>query len=179
MTFETRSGNVSRAQKDWSPWAKLSGDRVASPAARFLQYRATVSGAAELYDVTAAYEMKNVAPVIEAAGEHARQLQVPASGGRVSGGSAALDAAAAGPHEPRVRAGTRRRTPERRRRLPRRRDTSARAGWLPTKTATRSRSRLKSAASMRPPGSRCMKICRSVITVGIQPHIRMANTACA
>jgi len=66
VTFETRSGNVSRAQKDWSPWAKLSGDRVASPAARFLQYRATVSGTAELYDVTAAYEMKNVAPVIEA-----------------------------------------------------------------------------------------------------------------
>jgi len=52
VAFETRSGNVSRAQKDWSPWAKLSGDRVASPAARFLQYRATVSGAAELYDVT-------------------------------------------------------------------------------------------------------------------------------
>jgi len=66
VAFETRSGNVSRAQKDWSPWAKLSGDRVASPAARFLQYRATVSGAAELYDVTAAYEMKNVAPVVEA-----------------------------------------------------------------------------------------------------------------
>src|SRR6185369_17161927 len=66
VTFETRSGNVSRAQKDWSPWAKLSGDRATSPAARFLQYRATVSGAAELYDVTAAFEMKNVAPVIEA-----------------------------------------------------------------------------------------------------------------
>jgi len=65
VTFETRSGNVSRAQKDWSPWAKLTGDRVTSPAARFLQYRATVAGAAELYDVTAAYEMKNVAPVIE------------------------------------------------------------------------------------------------------------------
>ena len=46
--------------------AKLSGDRVASPAARFLQYRAIVAGAAELYDVTAAYQMKNVAPVIEA-----------------------------------------------------------------------------------------------------------------
>jgi len=66
VTFETRSGNVSRAQKDWSPWAKLSGDRATSPAARFLQYRATVSGAAELYDVTAAFEMKNVAPVIDA-----------------------------------------------------------------------------------------------------------------
>jgi len=66
VAFETRSGNVGRAQKDWSPWAKLSGDRVASPAARFLQYRATISGAAELYDVTTAYEMKNVAPVIDA-----------------------------------------------------------------------------------------------------------------
>jgi len=33
VAFETRSGNVSRAQKDWSPWAKLSGDRVTSPAA--------------------------------------------------------------------------------------------------------------------------------------------------
>jgi sugar lactone lactonase YvrE len=66
VTFETRSGNVSRAQKDWSPWAKLSGERVASPPARFLQYRATVAGSAELHDVTAAYEMKNVAPVIDA-----------------------------------------------------------------------------------------------------------------
>ena len=77
VTFETRSGNVSRAQKDWSPWAKLSGDRVISPAARFLQYRATVAGAAELYDVTAAYEMKNVAPVIETVESTPRQLQIP------------------------------------------------------------------------------------------------------
>ncbi len=66
VTIETRSGNVSRTQKDWSPWSKLDGaSRVASPAARFLQYKATVSGSAELYDVTAAYEMKNVAPVVE------------------------------------------------------------------------------------------------------------------
>src|SRR5579863_5755524 len=66
VALETRSGNVSRAQKDWSPWAKLAAGRVTSPAARFLQYRATVAGSAELYDITAAYEMKNVAPVIEA-----------------------------------------------------------------------------------------------------------------
>jgi sugar lactone lactonase YvrE len=65
VTFETRSGNVSRAQKDWSPWAKPNAGRIASPPARFLQYRATVSGSAELYDVSTAYEMKNVAPVIE------------------------------------------------------------------------------------------------------------------
>jgi hypothetical protein len=65
VTFETRSGNVSRAQKDWSPWARLSGGRIASPAARFLQYRVTIAGPAELYDVSTAYEMKNVAPVVE------------------------------------------------------------------------------------------------------------------
>jgi sugar lactone lactonase YvrE len=65
VTFETRSGNVSRAQKDWSPWARLTGDRIASPAARFLQYRATIAGAAELYDVATAYETRNVAPVVE------------------------------------------------------------------------------------------------------------------
>ena len=65
VAYETRSGNVSRAQKDWSPWGKLNGDRIISPAARFLQYRATVTGATELYDVTTAYEMKNIAPVVE------------------------------------------------------------------------------------------------------------------
>jgi sugar lactone lactonase YvrE len=65
VVFETRSGNTSRPQKDWSPWGKLNGERIASPAARFLQYRATISGTAELYDVASAYEMKNVAPVIE------------------------------------------------------------------------------------------------------------------
>jgi sugar lactone lactonase YvrE len=65
VTFETRSGNVSRAQKDWSAWAAPDAGRIVSPAARFLQYRATLSGSAELYDVSTAYEMKNVAPVIE------------------------------------------------------------------------------------------------------------------
>lgn len=65
VTFETRSGNVSRAQKDWSPWAAPDAGRIVSPPARFLQYRATISGSAELYDVSTAYEMKNVAPVIE------------------------------------------------------------------------------------------------------------------
>jgi hypothetical protein len=65
VLFETRSGNLSRAQRNWSPWARLNADRVASPAARFLQYRATLSGAATLTEVHLAYEMKNVAPVVE------------------------------------------------------------------------------------------------------------------
>jgi hypothetical protein len=62
--FETRSGNVGRAQRNWSAWAPLSQGRVASPPARFLQYRATLTGNAELSDVGVAYQMKNVAPVV-------------------------------------------------------------------------------------------------------------------
>jgi len=66
VVFETRSGNLSRAQKNWSPWAKLAGDRITSPAARFLEYRATLSGPFELTEVNTAFQMKNVPPVIEA-----------------------------------------------------------------------------------------------------------------
>jgi hypothetical protein len=62
--FETRSGNVGRAQRNWSAWAPLNQGRVASPPARFLQFRATLSGNAELSDVAVAYQMKNVAPVV-------------------------------------------------------------------------------------------------------------------
>jgi hypothetical protein len=65
--IETRSGNVGRAQRNWSPWAPLNQGRVASPPARFLQFRATLNGMtgnAELSDVSVAYQMKNVAPVV-------------------------------------------------------------------------------------------------------------------
>jgi hypothetical protein len=62
--FETRSGNLGRAQRNWSAWGPLNQGRAASPPARFLQFRATLAGNAELSDVGVAYQMKNVAPVI-------------------------------------------------------------------------------------------------------------------
>ena len=65
-SVETRSGNLGRAQRNWSPWAALNQGRVASPAARFLQYRVTLNGASSLSEAEIAYQMKNVAPVIEA-----------------------------------------------------------------------------------------------------------------
>jgi len=65
IRFETRSGNLNRPQKNWSEWATLNNGRVASPSARFLQYRATIAGSAELAEVDVAYLMKNVAPVVE------------------------------------------------------------------------------------------------------------------
>jgi hypothetical protein len=73
LKFETRSGNLDAPEKNWSAWAVVDlgkGARVASPPARFLQWRATLtaadSGASpELALVETAYQQKNVAPVIE------------------------------------------------------------------------------------------------------------------
>ena len=65
VSFETRSGNLDRPQQNWSPWEKLNSGRIASPAARFLEYKATLMGSAEIAEVETAYQMKNVAPVIQ------------------------------------------------------------------------------------------------------------------
>lgn len=73
IAMETRSGNLDRAQKYWSPWASVDAaraGRVQSPPARFLAWRATLTAAPDgtspsfsLVDV--AYQAKNVEPVIE------------------------------------------------------------------------------------------------------------------
>jgi hypothetical protein len=73
IALETRSGNVDRPQKNWSPWAPVdlkAASRVTSPSARFLQYRAVLragnGGASpEVDEVEVAYMSKNVAPLIE------------------------------------------------------------------------------------------------------------------
>jgi WD40 repeat protein len=71
IRFETRSGNLDRPQKNWSPWAPLgaAASRVGSPSARFLQYRVTMSAAPdgrspEVREIEVAYMAKNVAPAI-------------------------------------------------------------------------------------------------------------------
>ncbi|HYZ86232.1 MAG TPA: hypothetical protein VE621_17605, partial [Bryobacteraceae bacterium] len=64
-TIETRSGNLERTSTNWSPWAPLNGDRIASPPARFLQYRATLTAPAEVSEIELAYEARNVAPSID------------------------------------------------------------------------------------------------------------------
>lgn len=70
IRIETRSGNLDRPQKNWSPWAPIdpTSGRVTSPSARFLQYRATLAlgnGSPEINEIEVAYMPKNVAPVIE------------------------------------------------------------------------------------------------------------------
>ena len=74
ILLDTRSGNLDRPQEDWSTWSTPitaeRGQPVSSPAARFLQWRATLRAGAgdrspELRSVEIAYLRKNVAPVIE------------------------------------------------------------------------------------------------------------------
>lgn len=74
ISIETRSGNLDRPQKNWSPWLKLGagedGGRIGSPPARFLQWKvvitASVNGASpSLRALEAAYLSRNVAPVIQ------------------------------------------------------------------------------------------------------------------
>ena len=75
VSVTTRSGNLDEPEKNWSSWsAPISapkGDRMASPPARFVQWKATLAagggGASpELESVDVAYLPRNMAPRIEA-----------------------------------------------------------------------------------------------------------------
>jgi hypothetical protein len=70
----TRSGNLDQPQKNWSPWSSpvttQKGGRIASPAARFVQWKATLTAdgaghSPELESVDVAYLPKNVEPRID------------------------------------------------------------------------------------------------------------------
>ncbi|BDC50096.1 hypothetical protein F183_A24120 [Bryobacterales bacterium F-183] len=69
VKFESRSGNVSSTQENWSPWQPVTlkdrRGRIESPAARFLQVRATLAGTQDLTWMDLAYQARNIAPTIE------------------------------------------------------------------------------------------------------------------
>jgi hypothetical protein len=70
VAMATRSGNLDRPQKNWSAWAAVAagakGGRVASPAARFVQWKATLTGGSpELDSVDVAYLPKNLEPRLD------------------------------------------------------------------------------------------------------------------
>ena len=69
ILLETRSGNLERQYSHWSPWTSVN-DRIQSPPARFLAWRATLKASPEgrspvLSLVEAAYIAKNVAPILD------------------------------------------------------------------------------------------------------------------
>ncbi|MBL8174004.1 MAG: hypothetical protein JNK48_05000 [Bryobacterales bacterium] len=117
VALETRSGNLDRPQKNWSVWSAVpfhsTNGRMASPAARFLQYRlkltASANGASPNVSLLEfAYLTKNVAPVVDAieptpanyrfpapstaaSTASPQSLTLPPMGGRRSGSSVSLD----------------------------------------------------------------------------------------
>ncbi len=98
ISLETRSGNLDRPQKNWSPWSPVpltkDSGRMASPASRFLQYRlklaagtGTQSPAVTMVEL--AYLSKNVAPVVQAVESTPANYRFPTSTTPVSSGAAA------------------------------------------------------------------------------------------
>jgi len=74
IAITTRSGNLDQPQKNWSPWSAAitspKGGRVTSPAARFVQWKATLTAdsaghSPELESVDVAYLPKNVEPRVD------------------------------------------------------------------------------------------------------------------
>jgi sugar lactone lactonase YvrE len=74
VSVAVRSGNLDQPEKNWSPWSgpitSPKGDRVASPPARFVQWKATLAAGSglspELESVDVAYLPRNAHPRIEA-----------------------------------------------------------------------------------------------------------------
>ena len=94
IEFYGRSGNTSDPESTWSAWAgpysSTSGDKLDIPAARFVQWKAVLHGAAggatpEIDRVSLAYLPKNMAPDITAIalqnpGIRVQGLSIPISG---------------------------------------------------------------------------------------------------
>lgn len=74
IELQTRSGNSERPDTTWSDWSTAyndaTGSQIASPKARFIQWRATLRGSGanrndpKLEDVSLAYLPRNVAPEV-------------------------------------------------------------------------------------------------------------------
>jgi hypothetical protein len=72
IKLQTRSGNSAEPDNTWSDWSNAYtsalGEQIASPRARFLQWRAVLNSTGELspelFDVTAIYLQQNLAPEV-------------------------------------------------------------------------------------------------------------------
>ncbi len=67
LDFRTRSGNSLRPDKTWSDWSDpmAKPGPIASPNARFIQWKAELRGSSILDNVSVAYSTQNLAPVVK------------------------------------------------------------------------------------------------------------------
>ncbi len=94
LVLRTRSGNSSRPDKTWSDWSEplgnAGGSQILSPNARYVQWKAEITGPATLDSVSLAYLPQNSPPVVRsitviaqlssvAAAARAAQAQQPAA----------------------------------------------------------------------------------------------------
>ena len=87
IEVSTRTGNTSTPDETWSPWSKpytnAGGEQMASPNARYLQWRLTMSSTGTvgpvLTSVTAAYLPRNLRPLVSSITVHPAGHRVPAS----------------------------------------------------------------------------------------------------
>jgi hypothetical protein len=95
VAIATRSGNLDQPQKNWSPWSSpitsAKGGRIGSPAARFVQWKATLTAdgtgrSPELESVDVAYLPKNVEPHIDQIEITPANYKFPAPSAIVPGG---------------------------------------------------------------------------------------------
>jgi hypothetical protein len=68
VEISTRTGNTATPDETWSAWSKpyasAAGEKMTSPNARYLQWRAVLKQSAVLTSVTAAYLPRNLRPVV-------------------------------------------------------------------------------------------------------------------
>src|SRR4029079_17279221 len=68
VQIETRSGNTEKPDETWSGWSPVgTNSAVASPKARYLQWRAILSNGvavASLSEVNVAFQPRNIAPEV-------------------------------------------------------------------------------------------------------------------
>ena len=85
ISLAARSGNLDQPERDWSAWSgpidDSKGARLTSPPARFVQWKATLSGPAELQSVDLAYLSKNQPPRLEEIEITPPNYKFPASSG--------------------------------------------------------------------------------------------------
>src|SRR5690606_39598770 len=79
IEIQTRSGNTRTPDDAWSEWSapytNADGSQITSPNARYLQWRAVLSGKGEtpvLTSVTAAYLQRNIRPEVSSITVHPR-----------------------------------------------------------------------------------------------------------
>lgn len=90
LVLSTRSGNTYRPDASWADWSDAApGDAspVGSPAARFLQWRATLRGGARLDSVRIHYLPQNSAPVVRSLNVVPETADAPAKSGSNSSDS--------------------------------------------------------------------------------------------